>query len=122
MIAVRQEYCDAVYHEVMRRINSYAAFSQISRFLIDVEDKSLDTAVLVPCTNKSTDSFVVVGSGKKDHEEYIISSFIRETPCSALNFQINENQTNYIGARWTVNGQDKAQLLANYAILIYNKL
>lgn len=35
---------------------------------------------------------------------------------------INEHKVDYRGARWTVNGQDKANLLASYAVQIYEKL
>ena len=89
---VRQEYCDAVYQEVMRRINNFVATSQTGRFLVDVEDKSLDTAVLIPCKDQKMDS-VVVGEGNKEHEEYVVSSFIRGAPCNGFDISINDNAT-----------------------------
>lgn len=89
---VRQEYCDAVYQEVMRRINNYLASSQTSRFLIDVEDKSLDTAVLVPCEDHKINS-VVLGEGDKEYEEYRVSTFIRGSPCNGFDFSINETSS-----------------------------
>ena len=33
-----------------------------------------------------------------------------------LSDYINDNSTDYVGARYTVNGQDKASTIANYAI------
>ena len=88
--AVRQEYCDAVYQEVIRRINSFLSSSQSSHFLIDVEDRSLDTAILAPCQNIEIDS-VVIGKGNKEYEEYIVSSFVRGSPCNGFDLNVNEN-------------------------------
>ena len=78
----RRECCDAVYHEVMRRINNFIASSQTNRFLIDAEDRSLDTCILEKCGNPGNSQSVVVGHGKKTYDEYVVTSIIRGTPCN----------------------------------------
>jgi len=79
--------CDAVYHEVQRRINNYLSNTQTNRYMIDVEDKLLDTGILIPASS-SKDCIVQLGEGKKGYNEFIVDRFIRGTP---LNLYAEDN-------------------------------
>ena len=89
---VNTSACQAVFHVVQQRIEAYMMkVPEVARTFIDVNDRSLDTIVLVPFGSERNESVIVGDRSSTSNKKYIISSFTHGSLSDTFDVSIQDN-------------------------------
>ena len=89
---VNTSACQAVYYVVQQRIEAYMTMApEVGRTFIDVNDRSLDTIVLVPFGCERNESVILGERRNTSNKKYTISSFTHGNLRDTFDVSIQDN-------------------------------